>query len=159
MDFKLVCVLISWVFRNGLILSPMAKFLAPGGLKIDQMVGSSYLLNYFSWLHVVHYNDITMGMMVSLLTGVSIVFSNICSGAVQRKHQSSASLAFMRGIHRSPVNSLQKRASNAENISIWWFHYVYMASNSCIWCLMFSITGDSDHHLIPSSTRYFHSKR
>ena len=30
------------------------------------------------------------------------------SGADQRKHQSSASLAFVRGIHRGPVNSLHK---------------------------------------------------
>ena len=32
----------------------------------------------------------------------------VCSGADQRKHQSSASLAFVRGIHRSPVNSAHK---------------------------------------------------
>ena len=33
----------------------------------------------------------------------------VYSGADQRKHQSSASLAFVRGIHRSPVNSPHKR--------------------------------------------------
>ena len=36
------------------------------------------------------------------------------------KHQSSASLAFVRGIHRSPVT---QRASNAEIVSIWWCHH------------------------------------
>ena len=46
-------------------------------------------------------------------------YSIICSGADQRKHQSSASLAFVRGIHWCLVNSL-KRASNAEKFSIWW---------------------------------------
>ena len=35
-------------------------------------------------------------------------YSTVCSGADQRKHQSSASLAFVRGIHRSPVNSPHK---------------------------------------------------
>ena len=35
----------------------------------------------------------------------SIVYSIVCSGADQRKHQRSASLAFGRGIHRWPVNS------------------------------------------------------
>ena len=40
---------------------------------------------------------------------------------VQRNHQSSASLAFVRGSHRWPVNSPQ-RASNAENVSIWRHH-------------------------------------
>ena len=37
-----------------------------------------------------------------------IDYSTICSGADQRKHQSSPSLAFVRGIHRWPVNSLHK---------------------------------------------------
>ena len=32
----------------------------------------------------------------------------VCSGTDQTKHQSSASLAFVRGIHRSPVNSPHK---------------------------------------------------
>ena len=45
-----------------------------------------------------------MGVMATLITGVSIVHSTVCSGANQRKHQSSASLAFVRGIHRWPVN-------------------------------------------------------
>ena len=39
---------------------------------------------------------------------LSIVCSNGCSGADQRKHQSSASLAFVKGIHRWPVNSPHK---------------------------------------------------
>ena len=44
----------------------------------------------------------------SQITGVSIVCSVGCSGADQRKHQSSASLAFVIVIHRWPVNSLNK---------------------------------------------------
>ena len=47
-------------------------------------------------------------MMASLITDVSIVYSPVCSGADQRKHQSSASLAFVWGIHRWPVNSPHK---------------------------------------------------
>ena len=50
-----------------------------------------------------------MSTMASQITGVSIVYSTICSGGDQRKHQSSTSLAFMRGIHRWPVNSPHKR--------------------------------------------------
>ena len=49
-----------------------------------------------------------MSVMASQITGVSIVYSTICSGNNQRKHQNSASLAFMRGIHRWPVNSPHK---------------------------------------------------
>ena len=55
-----------------------------------------------------HYSDVIMDAMPSQITGVSIVCSTDGSGADQRKHQSSASLAFMQGIHRSPVNSLHK---------------------------------------------------
>ena len=48
-----------------------------------------------------------MSVMASQITGVSIVDSTICSGEDQRK-QSSASLAFVRGIHPWPVNSPHK---------------------------------------------------
>ena len=52
-----------------------------------------------------HYSDVIMSVMASQITGVSIVYSTVCSAADRRKHQSSASLAFARGIHRWPVNS------------------------------------------------------
>ena len=50
-----------------------------------------------------------MSAMASQITGNSIVYSTVCSGTDQRKHQSSAPLAFVRGIHRWPVNSPHKR--------------------------------------------------
>ena len=56
-----------------------------------------------------HYCDIVMSAIVSQISGVFIVYSTICSDADQRKHQSSASLAFVWGIHRWPVNSPHKR--------------------------------------------------
>ena len=55
-----------------------------------------------------HYCDVIMSTLASQITGASIVYSTVYSGADQRKHQSSASLAFVRGIHRKPVNSLNK---------------------------------------------------
>ena len=48
------------------------------------------------------------GTMASQITSLRIVYSTAYSGADQRKHQSSASLAFVWGIHRSPVNSPHK---------------------------------------------------
>ena len=54
------------------------------------------------------YNDVIMSAMVSQITTVSIVCLTVCSCADQRKHQSSASLAFVRGIHRWPVSSPPK---------------------------------------------------
>ena len=52
-----------------------------------------------------HYGDVIMSAMASQITSFTIVCSTVYSGADQRKHQSSASLAFSRGIHRWAVNS------------------------------------------------------
>ena len=46
-----------------------------------------------------------MGAMASQITSLMMVFSTVLSGANQIKHQSSASLSFVRGIHRWPVNN------------------------------------------------------
>ena len=51
-----------------------------------------------------HYSDVIMSTMVSQITGVSIVYWTVCSGTEKKKHQSSASLAFVGGIHRWPGN-------------------------------------------------------
>ena len=55
-----------------------------------------------------HYGDVVMGAIASQITSLTIVYSTVYSDADQRKHQSSASLAFVRGIHRGPVNSPHK---------------------------------------------------
>ena len=49
-----------------------------------------------------------MSTIVSQITSLTIVYSAVYSDADHRKHQSSASLAFVRGIHRGPVNSTHK---------------------------------------------------
>ena len=69
-----------------------------------------------------HYNDVIMGTMASQITSLTIVCWTVYSGADQRIHQSSASLAF---VGKSPVTGefLAQMASNAENVSIWWRHY------------------------------------
>ena len=74
------------------------------------------LLLLSSWLNptpndqrlCTHYCDVIMSAVASQITGVTIDYSTVCSGADQRKHQSSASLAFVRGIHRWTVNSPHK---------------------------------------------------
>ena len=55
-----------------------------------------------------HYGDVIMGTVASKINSLTIFYSTVYSGAIQRKHQSSASLAFVPGIHRGPVNSLHK---------------------------------------------------
>ena len=59
-----------------------------------------------SWLdlqvHILtHYDDVIMSAMASQITSLTIVYSIVYSGADQRKHQSSASLAFVP--HKWPV--------------------------------------------------------
>ena len=70
------------------------------------------LENPFSWCRLdipsIHYDDVIMGAIASLITSLTIVYSTVYSDADQRKHQSSASLAFVWGIHRGPVNSPHK---------------------------------------------------
>ena len=60
------------------------------------------VIQIFYGIGSIHYCD-------AIMSGIRIVYSTICSGADHRKHQSSTSLAFVRGIHWWPVNSLHKR--------------------------------------------------
>ena len=62
-----------------------------------------------------HCSDI-MSAMASQTTSISIVCSSVCSGAHQRKHQSSALLACVREFP-------SQRASKDENVSIYWRHH------------------------------------
>ena len=55
-----------------------------------------------------HYTDVIMGTIASQITSLAIVYSTVYSDAGQTKYQSSASLAFVRGIHRGPVDSPHK---------------------------------------------------
>ena len=97
-----------------------------------EMGGSRYL-NWFSlyavgvWrlggdavLRSLHYNDVIMSLMTSQITSLTTVYSSVYSGAYQRKHQSVTG----RCEGNSPVTGEfpKQRASNAENVSIWWRH-------------------------------------
>ena len=62
----------------------------------------------YGTLWTAHYGDVIMGTMVSQITSLTIVNPIVYSDADQRKRHSSASLAFVRGIHRGPVNSPHK---------------------------------------------------
>ena len=75
----------------------------------------------------IHYSGIIMSVMASQITGVSIVCSIVGSGTDQSKHQWAASLDFVRGIHRWPMNS-----RSTENATIWWRHHAKI--NVCKKC-------------------------
>ena len=55
-----------------------------------------------------HYSDNIMSVMAFQITSLANVYSSVYSDADQRKHQSTASLAFLLRIRRSPVNSPHK---------------------------------------------------
>ena len=69
---------------------------------------TNYLVAQWNCFMETHYNDAIMGAIASQIIRLTIVYSIVYSDADQRKHQSSASLAFMWGIHRGPVNSPHK---------------------------------------------------
>ena len=71
-----------------------------------------------------HYGDVIMGTIASQITSLTTVYSTVYSDADQRKHQSSASLAFVWGIHRGPVNSQHKWPVTREMFPFddWWRH-------------------------------------
>ena len=78
----------------------------------------NYLFKCIRW----HYNDVIMTTIASQITSLTVVYSTIYSDADQRKHQSSALLAFVWGIHRDrwiPRTKVQL----CGNVSIWWRHH------------------------------------
>ena len=79
-----------------------------------------------------HYSDVIMSVMASQITGFSTVYSIVCSSADQRKHQSSASLAFGGG--NSPV-TIEFPTQRPVTQTMFPFDYVIMHS---IWRIIFS---------------------
>ena len=76
------------------------------------------------WVLIHHYYDVIMTTVASPITSLTVICSIVYSGADQRKHQSSASLAFLRGIYRDrwiPRIKGQQRGK--------WFH---LMTSSCM---------------------------
>ena len=83
-----------------------------------------------------HYNDVRMDAVASHITGLTIVYSTVGTGAASRKHQSSASLAFVRGIHRWPVMSPHKWPVTRKMFP---FHDVIMRKECFYWWVVVDI--------------------
>ena len=67
--------------------------------------GRQYVWIFSFYFDIVkHYDDVIMTMLASQITSLTVVYSIVYSGVNKKKHQSSASLAFVREIHRGPVN-------------------------------------------------------
>ena len=84
------------------------KFGLDNSISKQTMSHSVAVLRSVQILSQVHYDDVIMMAIASQITSLTIVYSAVYSDAHQRKHQSSASLAFVWGIHRGPVNPPHK---------------------------------------------------
>ena len=87
---------------------PVTRELLPFGDVTMKICGPSVDWLGLAEIRHEYYNDVLMTAMASQITSLAIVYSTVYSGADQWKHQSSASLVFVRGIHRWPVNSHHK---------------------------------------------------
>ena len=94
------------------IYSPSICYFTNGSIQINIIIKGAKTISPAVTILVnlknMHYTDVIMGAMASQITSLTIIYSIRYSGADQRKHQSSASLAFVWGIHRGPVNSPHK---------------------------------------------------
>ena len=102
--------------------------------------------------NITHCIEVIMSAMAFQIISISIGYSTVCSGACQRKYQSPASLAFVRGIHRWPVNFPLKGAVTRKmlpvddvimkhiNINLMWFEMAKynLIFSLIIWWIVFS---------------------
>ena len=95
-----------WIKWGRMSMGLTVKYLIIKFICTCQIVNVQILLFYH---YADHYSDVIMGTMASQITRLMIVYSTVYSAADQSKYQSSASLAFVWGIHWWPVNSLHKR--------------------------------------------------
>ena len=86
-------------------LAPMTLY---GVIELGQHELMYQVCSLTSSSRLLHYDDVTMNAMASQITSLTIVYSTVYSDPDQRKHQSFASLAFVQGIHRGPVNTPHK---------------------------------------------------
>ena len=94
-------------FPGYILTLPWQKIATPESARGKHTQGTTRATDYPRDTHTLphHYNDVIMGAMASQITTLTIVCSTVYSGADERKHQSSTSLAFVLGIHRWPMNS------------------------------------------------------
>ena len=116
------------------------------------------LLGAQSWTW--HYSDVIMGVTASLITSLTRVYSTIHASSDRRKHQSSASLAFVRGIHRWLVNSPHKWPvmrkifpfDDVIMIRTTVMDMTWISCPSLQWCYMITMTSQIPRNLTVCST-------
>ena len=118
---------IQYTFRKHILYCPLATYTF------------MTIINYNHEFHfeLPHYTNVIMGTIASQITSLTIVYSAVYSGADQRRHQSSASLAFVRRIHRGPVNSPHKwpvtrKMFPFDDVIMLWWYALFTIDNSKI---------------------------
>ena len=106
--FFTLCCAVLWSDTSQHDTSPvLPSTLGQSWYKFNHMLHSCFTCRHWdcpSAGEAIHYNDVIMSAIASQITSLTIVYSTVYSDADQRQHQSSASLAFVWGIHRGPVN-------------------------------------------------------
>ena len=97
-------------YTESLIESAALIFVMPNSFEKNKMVFTIAFISWHwdcvdSWNPLAgkarfHYFDIIITTVASQITSLAVVYSVVYSDADERKHQSSASLAFVQGIHR-----------------------------------------------------------
>ena len=110
-------------------------------LKLEILTESyRWLFFLVLWLH---FDYVIMSAMASQITSLRIVYSSVYSGADQRKYQSSASMAFVSGIHRWLVKSPHKGPVTQKMFPfddvIMRFHHLFTRSGRWCWWLFASV--------------------
>ena len=75
-------------------------FRRPFPVELNRCLHCNEIIQHTKWRGLCHYIDVKMTTVASQITSLTVVYSTVYSAADQRKHQSSASLAFVWGIHR-----------------------------------------------------------
>ena len=108
-----------------------------------------YILNNASKISEFHYNDVIMTTMACQINSLTVVYLTVYSDADQRRHQSSASLAFVWGIHRSrwiPRTKGQLRGK-----------CFYLMTSSCD-IISYPLFADADTGIYPHAALQYHAR-
>ena len=106
-DLEIFCLIHRIIGTNDALVHWPVKTLNLWRLRL-QLTRCLFAQRSYCTFDTEHYNDVIMTTIASQITSLTIVYSTVYSDADQSKHQSSASLAFVWGIHRGPVNSPHK---------------------------------------------------
>ena len=89
------------------------------------------LLTYL--LYLLTYNEVIMSAMVSQITSLMIVYSTVYSRRISKKTSKLCVTGLCVGNSLLTVEFPAQRASDAENILIWWRHHDVITSHMILW--------------------------